>query len=58
MAEYIDLFNEYVMGSIQMVTGFYYFVKFLKKKIKPVFYLLFAMVSIVPITVIRGGKNT
>lgn len=56
MAEYIDFFNEYVMGSVQMVTGFYFFIKFLKKKIKPVFYLLFAVVSVASITVIRGGR--
>ena len=32
MADYIDFFHKYIMSSIQIVTGFYYFTKFLKRK--------------------------
>ena len=34
MADYLDFFNEYVMGSIQMLMGFFFLSKFLQKKIK------------------------
>lgn len=28
----MDLFNTYIMGLIQMLTGFYFFVKFFRRK--------------------------
>ena len=38
----MDFFNGYIMAAVQIFTGLYFFSKFLKKKEKPVYYLLFA----------------
>lgn len=44
MAVYMDFFNIYIMGCVQMLTGFYFLTRFLQKKVKPYFYLLLAIV--------------
>ena len=44
MAVYMDFFNIYIMGCVQMLTGFYVLTRFLQKKVKPYFYLLLAIV--------------
>ncbi|MDE7223976.1 MAG: GHKL domain-containing protein [Acetatifactor sp.] len=41
MAEYIDLFNVYIMGSIEILFQFCYFIKILKKKVSFLWYFLF-----------------
>ena len=46
MAEYLDFFNIYVMGVIEMVFQFYFLAKILKKKIWPPFYFLFAVCAV------------
>lgn len=56
MNDYMDFFNRYVMGSIQMLTGVYFLVRFLQKKVKPYFYLLFEIFCIVMIMVIPDGR--
>ena len=38
----MDFFNGYIMAAVQIFTGLYFLSKFLKKKVKPVYYLLFA----------------
>jgi len=52
----IDFFNIYVMGSIQMLIGVYFFTRFLQKKMKFYFYFLFAVCCIVMIKVIPDGR--
>ncbi|MDE7325418.1 MAG: GHKL domain-containing protein [Lachnospiraceae bacterium] len=49
MADPLDFFNEYIMGSIQMLFGFYFFARLLHKKIKFYIYLLFAVCAILVI---------
>ena len=39
MAEYMDFFSKYIIGSIQMLTGAYFFTAFLQKKIKSYLYI-------------------
>lgn len=56
MADYIDFFNKYVMGNVQMLAGFYFLTVFLKKKIRLIYYLLFAVFGIVIIRVIQTGS--
>ncbi len=56
MEDCIDFFGKYVMGSIQMLTGVYFLAKFLQKKMKPCFYLLFAVFCIVMIKMIPDGR--
>lgn len=41
MIDYLDFFNIYVEGSIEMIVCFYFFSEFLQKKVKPMYYLLF-----------------
>ena len=36
----LDIFNVYVMGSIEMLTVFHFFTRFLKKKVKFIYYIL------------------
>ena len=36
----LDIFNVYVMGSIEMLTVFHFFTRFLKKKVKFIIYCL------------------
>ncbi|NBJ93551.1 sensor histidine kinase [Parablautia muri] len=47
MAEYLDFFNVYVMGVIEMAFQFYFLAKILKKKVWPPFYFLFAVCAVV-----------
>lgn len=55
MADYMDFFNRYIIGCIQMLTGAYFFAVFLQKKIKPYFYLLFTVFAIAVIKAIPDG---
>ena len=41
----LDIFNVYVMGSIEMLTVFHFFTRFLKKKVKFIYYILFAFLG-------------
>ena len=45
MAEYLDFFNVYIMGVVEMSFQFYFLAKILKKKMWPPFYFLFAVLS-------------
>ena len=59
MAEYIDFFNVYIMGSVEMLFQFYFFARILKKKVRRLFYFLYAvcataLVLAVPVTTIIG----
>ncbi len=56
MADYIDFFSEYIMGSAQMLTGVYFFVLFLQKKMRPYFYFMFTVCCMVMIKVIPDGR--
>ncbi len=56
MADSMDFFNQYVMGSVQILTGAYFFARFLQKKMKPYFYFLFALVWFSAVTVIPDGR--
>lgn len=55
---YMDIFNTDVMGSVQALTGCYYFTGFLQKKQKPYFYVLFAVLWLVVMRVIPSGRIT
>ena len=41
----LDIFNVYVMGSIEMLTVFHFFTRFLKKKVKFIYYIWFAFLG-------------
>lgn len=45
MADYLDFFNGYMIVFLQIFTGFYFLTRFLKKKVKPIYYLLSAVVG-------------
>lgn len=48
MWDYYDFFNIYVMGSIQALTGFHFFTKFLEKKAHLIYYILFSSIMLIP----------
>ncbi len=56
MADYLDFFNEYVMGSIQMLMGFFFLSKFLQKKIKFYEYFMFEIFFVIIIRIIPSGS--
>ena len=43
MAEYLDFFNVYIMGSVEVMFQLYFFGRIMKKKIWLPYYLLFAV---------------
>ena len=47
MADSMDFFNVYIMGSVQMLFGFYFFARLLNRKVRFFIYLLFGGCSIV-----------
>ena len=47
MAKYLDFFNIYIMGVIEMSFQLYFLAKILKKKIWPPFYFLFAVCAVI-----------
>ena len=47
MAEYLDFFNVYIMGVVEMSFQFYFLAKILKKKMWPPFYFLFAAGAVI-----------
>ena len=47
MDAFLDFFIIYIIGSAQMITGFYFLTVFLQKKIKLLNYILFLMLGIV-----------
>ena len=47
MADFIDFFSKYIMGSVQMLFGFYFFARFFHKKVKFYFYFLFAVGAVI-----------
>ncbi|MCI8637661.1 MAG: GHKL domain-containing protein [Coprococcus sp.] len=55
MAEYIDFFNVYIMGSTQIFFQFYFFVKILKKKVKFPVYILFTVCAAFVIDFVPAG---
>lgn len=47
MAEYLDFFNSYIMGVIDMSFQFYFLAKILKKKVCPPVYFLFGVCAMI-----------
>lgn len=56
MEAYIVFFNRYIVSSIQMLMGFYFFGKFLKKKGKRYSYPLFAALGVALVHVAPAGS--
>lgn len=59
MAEYINFFNVYIMGSVEILFQFYFFARILKRKVRHLCYFLFAvcataLILAVPVTTIIG----
>lgn len=56
MADLMDFFSRYLMGSLQMLAGAYFLAGFLQKKMKPYFYLLFEVFCTLIIKGIPDGR--
>lgn len=52
----LDIFNVYVMGSIEMLTVFYFFTRFLKKKVRFIHYILFIITGITVMIIFPAGS--
>ena len=55
MENKLDFFNNYIMAIIQMLTGFHYYTKFMKKKVHFTAYMLFGALGMTVITVVSIG---
>lgn len=58
MTDYMDFFGVYVMGSVQVLTGFHFLIRFLQKKVKLHSYVLFVLSWVVILEVIPTGGIT
>ena len=58
MAEYLDFFNVYIMGAVEMSFQFYFLAKILKKKVWPPFYFLFAVCAVIVNDLVPSGMFT
>ena len=58
MAEYLDFFNRYIMGVIEISIQLYFLAKILKKKIWIPFYFLFAVCAVVVNDFVSVGTIT
>lgn len=58
MVDYVNFFNIYVIGSVQMLTGFHFLARFLQKKVKLYFYVVFEIICIINIKFIPSGNIT
>lgn len=56
--DHLDFFNRYIMGSVQMLISFYFYTRFLNKKINPTYYFLFALLGITIIESVKAGNIT
>ncbi|WP_285825601.1 hypothetical protein [Schaedlerella arabinosiphila] len=56
MAEYLDFFNRYIMGVIEISIQLYFLAKILKKKIWIPFYFLFAVCAVVVNDFFRSAR--
>lgn len=56
MSDYMDFFNIYIMGSVQILMGFYFLSRFMKKKVKCLYFFLFSAIGSVIIRVIPAGS--
>lgn len=51
MLDGLDFFSVYIMGSIEMLTGFHFFIRFLQRKGTVIDYILFAALGMVVMTI-------
>lgn len=56
MTNYMEFFNIYIMGNAQAFVGFYFLTRFLQKKVKIYFYILFALFWTLFTEVIATGR--
>lgn len=56
MEGYIDFFNSYIIGSVQMLLGFTFFLRFLQKKGRLIFYLLFVLIDLAAVLMAPVGS--
>lgn len=55
MEQYLDFSNDYLMGFVQIFTGLYYYTKFLRKQIHPIYELLFVACGALLIIAVRSS---
>ena len=58
MAAYLDFFNVYIMGAVEMSFQSYFLAKILKKKMWPPFYFLFAVCAVIVNDLVPSGMFT
>ena len=56
---YLDFFNDYIMGIVQMFAGLHYFTKYLRQQVLLVYKLMFVVFGAVVVIAVRNmGINT
>ena len=55
MTDYMDLFYQYIMTSVQVLFGFHFFIRLLHKKVKFYYYLIFEIYAVLAIHFFSGG---
>ena len=55
MTAYMEILHQYILISIEVFFGFYFYVKFLHKKIKLCYFLLFGGCTVCVIYFVPGG---
>lgn len=53
MVDYLDFFWTYIIGSIELLEGFYFFTGFLQKKVKSIYCILFAAFGTIILVIFR-----
>lgn len=53
MVDYLEFFWTYVMGSLELLAGFWFFAGFLQKKVKPIYSILFAVLGTAVLEIFR-----
>ena len=56
MSDLLDFSYQYISGTVEMLTGFYFFHRFLGRKLLPTYYVLSALAGIVIITLFSAGS--
>ena len=55
MADCIDFFYEFIMGSVEMFVLFYFFVKLLRKRVRNYVYFVFAVCAVLLFHFVQVG---
>lgn len=56
MADWLDFFSVYMMGGTEILTGFYFFIRFLQRRLPFLYYILFAVIATIVTAMLPAGS--